>query len=126
MFKKPKLKPISDPEAPSLREQRDDILKNFDFKTLAKVMALPCQPIYKDDNYEELVGYEPWRVFSNEGFIVPDEAELRKSAEKLLDQVMVQSLNGDKYVWVACGPFKATFRYGILELEAVLTSWSWD
>ena len=126
MFKKPITKAVRDPEAPSLREQRDNILKNFDFKTLAKVMALPCRPIYRDDNCEELVGYEPWRVFTKEGFIVPDEAELRQSAERLLNQVMVQSLNGDKYIWMACGPFKVTFRYGILELEAILTSWSWD
>lgn len=126
MFKKPVHKPVIDEEAPSLREQRDDILKNFDFKTLAKVMALPCIPIYKDDNYEELVGYEPWRVYTKEGFIVPDESELRQSAEKLLNQVMVQSLNGDKYAFIACGPFKVTFRYGILELDAVLSSWSWD
>lgn len=126
MFKKPVHKPVTNEEAPSLREQRDDILKNFDFKTLAKVMALPCRPIYKDDNYEELVGYEPWRVYTKEGFIVPDESELRQSAEILLNQVMVKSLKGDKYVFIACGPFKVTFRYGILELDAVLSSWSWD
>ena len=122
MYKKPK--PVLD--EPSLQDQYEDILKNFDFKTVAKIMASPCRPIYTDDTYEKIVGYEPWKVFTKEGFIVPDESELRRSAERLLNQVIANYLKGDKYATIACGPFKAIVRYGILELEAVLTSWSWD
>lgn len=122
MFK-PK-KTVKHYEAPSdLAEQRANILDNFDFKTTAMIMSMPCRPIWDD---EHIIGYEPWKMFSKNGFKLYNEGELRYMAAGLLDRVIESAKAGEDYYCIGTGPFKAIYRYGILELDFVVTDWSKD
>lgn len=110
-------------EIESLEKQRADILTNFDFKTTAMIMASPCKPIW-DENYENIVGYEPWTMWCGDRKKVFNEGELRQLAKRLLDDVIKN--NTGKINTIATGPFKAIYRFGILELDFVMESWSVD
>lgn len=113
-------------EAPSdLAEQRASILDNFDFKTAAMIMSMPCHPIW-DDNYKYIIGYEPWKMVSKNGFKLYNEGELRYMAAKLLDKAIKSAKAGEELYCIGTGPFKAIYRYGILELDFVVTDWSED
>jgi hypothetical protein len=124
MFKPKKV--IKHYEAPSdLSKQRAGILDNFDFKTTAMIMSMPCHPIW-DDECNKIIGYEPWKMFSKNGFKLYNEGELRYMAAKLLDRVIESAKAGEDYYCIGTGPFKAIYRYGILELDFVVTDWSKD
>lgn len=112
---------------PTLEEQKRDILENFDFKTLAMIMSIPCKPEYEDDNFDRIIGWKPWKMFSKDGMKLYNEGELRYMAADLLDKVIKAVKGGSqKHYYIATGPFKVIYRWGILELDAVLDSWSWD
>ena len=57
---------------PTLPEQRDDILKNFDFTRVANTMAMN---IYKDWKTGQ---YIPWRIAVSYGFHVPTVDDLTR------------------------------------------------
>ena len=59
---------------------------------------------------------------------VPTVAELKKDAERLLKSAMrfAKANRRCKFYMTATGPFKASYRYGIIELECIFTSWSCD
>lgn len=109
----------------SLEQQRFSILNNFDFKTTAMIMASPCRPIW-DDYYEKIQGYEPWYMWSNGQMKLFNPGELRCLAKKLLDEVIKLAKDNGDNVYMATGPFKAIYRYGILELDFVMETWSLD
>lgn len=124
MFKPKKV--IKHYEVPSdLSKQRASILDNFDFKTTAMIMSMPCHPIW-DDECNKIIGYEPWKMFSKNDFKLYNEGELRYMAAKLLDRVIESAKAGEDYYCIGTGPFKAIYRYGILELDFVVTDWSKD
>lgn len=108
----------------SLEKQKADILSNFCFEQVAMIMATPCMPTFKDSTLE-VVGYRPWKMFSDEGFTVPNVSTLRKLAERLLDDVIkeVHKNPRSNYQSIATGPFKATYLYGNLTLDFVVESW---
>ena len=126
MFKKPQISLEQKYDVPSLENQYRDILNNFDFKTVAMIMSMPCRPIYEDDNYDKIIGYKPWKMCSKQGMKLHNESELRYMASCMLQEAMKRAREGDTFYWSSCGPFKVTYRFGILELNFVMETWSWD
>lgn len=116
---------------PSIEEQFNYIMKNFDFKHVQMMMNWDkARVIYDDDGNH--TDYEQWKTlqgnYENFTLKVPTILELRKDAEKLLKSAMAfQKANPrNRFYMTATGPFKVTCRYGILELECIFTSWSCD
>lgn len=126
MFKKPQISLEQKYDVPSLENQYRDILDNFDFKTVAMIMSMPCRPVYGNDDYNKIIGYTPWKMWSKQGMKLYNESELRFMASNMLREVMKQAKEGDTLYGSACGPFKVIYRFGILELNFVLETWSWD
>lgn len=129
-----------DDDIPSLEEQFQDIMDNFDFKHVNMMMNWEyARADYNDEG--ECVGFHKWQTFHKpkEDFDVadmfdpanlrvPTVAELKKNAENLLKSVIrfAKVNRRCKFYMTATGPFKVTYRYGIIELECIFTSWSCD
>ena len=129
-----------DDDIPSLEEQFQDIMDNFDFKHVQMMMNWEyARADYNDEG--ECVGFHKWQTFHKpkEDFDVADMfdpanlrvstvAELKKSAEGLLKSAMkfAKANRRCRFYMTATGPFKVTYRYGVLELECIFTSWSCD
>lgn len=124
---KPKVINLEDAYRGDLEKQKMDILKNFRFEQVAVIMASPCLPIYKneEDDRPEIIGYEPWKIFTDHGLRIPSIYELYCCAEKLLDDVIKEVHKNPKsnYQSIASGPFKVTYLYGNLTLYFVVESW---
>ena len=129
-----------DSDIPSLEEQFQDIMDNFDFKHVNMMMNWEyARADYNDEG--ECVGFHKWQtfhkpkedfdvvdIFDPANLRVPTVAELKKSAEGLLKSAMrfAKTNRRSKFYMTATGPFKVTYRYGIIELECIFTSWSCD
>ena len=102
---------------PTLPEQRDNILKNFDFTRVANTIAMN---IYKDWKTGQ---YSPWRITVSYGFHVPTVDDLKTLATDLMNA----AINCSHSVYVTrSGPFRVIKAYGRLILDFVVTSWSYD
>lgn len=129
-----------DNDIPSLEEQFQDIMDNFDFKHVNMMMNWEhARADYNDEG--ECVGFHKWQtfhkpkedfdvtdIFDPANLRVPTVAELKKNAENLLKSVIrfAKVNRRCKFYMTATGPFKASYRYGIIELECIFTSWSCD
>ena len=129
-----------DNDIPSLEEQFQDIMDNFDFKHVN--MMMNWEYARADYNNEgECVGFHKWQtfhkpkedfdvvdIFDPANLRVPTVAELKKDAENLLKSVIrfAKVNRRCKFYMTATGPFKASYRYGIIELECIFTSWTCD
>ena len=129
-----------DDDIPSLEEQFQDIMDNFDFKHVNMMMNWEhARADYNDEG--ECVGFHKWQtfhkpkedfdvadIFDPANLRVPTVAELKKDAENLLKSVIrfAKVNRRCKFYMTATGPFKASYRYGIIELECIFTSWSCD
>ena len=129
-----------DSDIPSLEEQFQDIMDNFDFKHVNMMMNWEHARVdYNDER--ECVGFHKWQtfhkpkedfdvadIFDPANLRVPTVAELKKDAENLLKSVIrfAKVNRRCKFYMTATGPFKVTYRYGVLELECIFTSWSCD
>ena len=129
-----------DDDIPSLEEQFQDIIDNFDFKHVNMMMNWEyARADYNDEG--ECVGFHKWQtfhkpkedfdvvdIFDPANLRVPTVDELKKSAENLLKSAMrfAKTNRRCKFYMTATGPFKVTYRYGIIELECIFTSWSCD
>ena len=127
-------------DIPSLEEQFQDIMDNFDFKHVNMMMNWEyARADYNDEG--ECVGFHKWQtfhkpkedfdvadIFDPANLRVPTVAELKKNAENLLKSVIrfAKVNRRCKFYMTATGPFKASYRYGIIELECIFTSWSCD
>lgn len=111
----------------SLEVQKRDILSNFRFEQVAMIMSAPCLPIYKNEEEDkpEIIGYEPWKIFTEHELRVPSIYDLYCCAERLLDDVIKEVHKNPKsnYQGIASGPFKVTYLYGNLTLDFVVESW---
>lgn len=111
----------------SLEIQKRDILNNFRFEQVAMIMSTPCLPIYKNEEEDkpEIIGYEPWKIFTEYELRVPSIYDLYCCAERLLDDVIKEVHKNPKsnYQGIASGPFKVTYLYGNLTLDFVVESW---
>lgn len=102
---------------PTLFEQRDNILENFDFTRVANTMAMN---IYKDWNTGT---YSPWRMVVSYGYHVPTVEDLKELATDLMNA----AIDCSHYVYITrSGPFRVIKAYGRLILDFVVTSWSYD
>ena len=101
----------------SLREQK--ILENFCFEQVA--MSMPVM----DDYDIDIIGYKPWDMLVDKDYKIPKVSDLRNIASHLLDDIInkVESSKEDYYA-IHTGPFKVTYRYGFLELDFIVESWS--
>ena len=129
-----------DNDIPSLEEQFQDIMNNFDFKHVNMMMNWEyARAEYNDEG--KPVSFHKWKtinipeeginmndLFNPDRFKVPTLAELKKDAERLLKSVIrfAKVNRRCKFYMTATGPFKASYRYGIIELECIFTSWSCD
>lgn len=118
----------SDPDVPSLEKQKAEILKCFNFDLVAMVMQSACRAIYNDEG-EATGTYHQWQTYSlsKQKLRQPTADELKQDADKLLTDVIKEYRQVHNPLhYIGCGGFKATCRYGVLELEFILESWSWD
>ena len=129
-----------DDDIPSLEEQFQDIMNNFDFNHVNMMMNWEyARADYNDEG--ECVGFHKWQtfhkpkedfdvadIFDPANLRVPTVAELKKDAENLLKSAIrfAKANRRCKFYMTATGPFKVTYRYGIIELECIFTSWSCD
>ena len=129
-----------DNDIPSLEEQFQDIMDNFDFKHVNMMMNWEyARADYNDEG--EPISFHKWKtlnipeegismndLFNPDHLKVPTVSELKKDAERLLKSAMrfAKANRRCRFYMTATGPFKVTYRYGILELECILTSWSCD
>lgn len=125
-------------DTPSIEEQFNDIMENFDFKHVHMMMSWDKSRVDYDDDGNH-TGYHQWKTFQGPtesieelfdpaNHRVPTIVELKKDAERLLKSaIRFHKANPRcKFYMTATGPFKVTCRYGILELECVFASWSCD
>ena len=118
----------TDPDLPSLEKQKEDILKYFNFDLVAMVMNSACRAKYDGDGMPTGEYYQ-WQIYNtNKGTLIqPTIEDLKQNADILLTDVIKNyRKNGGPLNYIGCGGFKACCRYGVLELEFVLESWSWD
>ena len=118
----------TDPDLPSLEKQKEDILKYFNFDLVAMVMNSACRAKYDDDGMPTGEYYQ-WQIYNTDKgtLIQPTVEDLKQNADILLTDVIKNyRKNGGPLNYIGCGGFKACCRYGVLELEFVLESWSWD
>lgn len=118
-------------DVPPLAEQFQDIMNNFDFKHVRMMMEWDKSRVIYDDDGNHM-DYEQWKTlqgsYEDYNLKVPTILELRKDAERLLQSVMrfAKANPRSRFYMTATGPFKATYRYGVIELECIFTSWSCD
>lgn len=118
----------TDPDLPSLEKQKADILKYFNFDLVAMVMNSACRAVYDDEGIPTGKYYQ-WQTYNkNKGTLTqPTVEDLKQNADELLTDVIKNyRRDGGPFNYIGCGGFKACCRYGVLELEFVLESWSWD
>ena len=118
----------TDPDLPSLEKQKEDILKYFNFDLVAMVMNSACRAKYDGDGMPTGEYYQ-WQIYNtNKGTLIqPTVEDLKQNADILLTDVIKNyRKNGGPLNYIGCGGYKACCRYGVLELEFVLESWSWD
>ena len=118
----------TDPDLPSLEKQKEDILKYFNFDLVAMVINSACRAKYDGDGMPTGEYYQ-WQIYNtNKGTLIqPTVEDLKQNADILLTDVIKNyRKNGGPLNYIGCGGFKACCRYGVLELEFVLESWSWD
>ena len=129
-----------DDDIPSLEEQFQDIMDNFDFHHVQIMMNWEYARVDYDDEGNP-ISFHKWKTlnipeesFSMDDLLNPDHlkvptiTELKKDAERLLKSAIrfAKANRRCKFYMTATGPFKVTYRYGILELECIFTSWSCD
>lgn len=116
---------------PSLEWQFDNIMENFDFKHVYMMMCWDKARVDYDDEGNH-VDYSQWKMCnlnsSNNDLSLPSITDLKTMASKMLKEVIRFSKNNSKskFYCTGTGPFKAIYRYGILELECVFENWSYD
>ena len=110
---------------PSLKEQKEDILQNFNFDDVAMIMGMPCKRYNDNDKYP---AYSTWRMYHPKlGYIQYSSSQLKELADSLLSQVIGTYITTkDNLIYVSTGPFRAEYRYGILELMFIMDSYSYD
>ena len=115
---------------PSLEWQFDNIMENFDFKHVHMMMCWDKARV-DYDNEGNHMNYSQWKVYNpvSKGlYDIPSIKDLKTTASKMLKEVIRFSKTNSKskFYCTGTGPFKAIYRYGILELECVFENWSYD
>lgn len=112
----------------SLQEQLEEIMQYFDFEHVLQMMHWGMARVDYDD-YGNHIDYHKWKMLLEDGrFDVPSLKDLRNDAEKLLKEVIdfAKKNPKSKFHTTGTGPFRATYRYGIIELDCIFENWSCD
>lgn len=115
-------------DIPSIEDQFEDIMKNFDFIHVQLMMNWNCARVdYNDEG--DIIGSHKWEIWNPESkeYKVPSVEELKKFAEGLLKDV-INYVNKQRRVscyQIATGPFKVTYHYKVLTLECVFKDWGY-
>lgn len=116
-------------DTPTLEEQVQEIMRCFDFEHVHMMMEWQYSRVEYDDDGNH-IEYHQWKMYNpDDGFcMVPTVNELKKDAERLLNSVVrfAKANPRSRFYMTATGPFKVTYRYGIIELECIFESWSCD
>lgn len=112
---------------PSLEEQYEEIMKNFDFLHVQQMMTWEKARVEYDEDLNH-IGYDQWKMMIGEKFKVPTVKELQDFASKQLKSAInfAKKNPRNKFYMTGSGPFKIVCRYGILELTCDFESWSYD
>lgn len=112
---------------PTLEAQYEEIMKYFDFDKVSEFMH--WDKSYREyDDQGRCVGKSQWKMVTpNKTFEVPSIDTLKQLASRLLSEVIekYQKTKND-LIYIGTGPFKASCRYGILELDCVIEHWYYD
>lgn len=119
-----RITPCECDDTPSLEQQFQEIMEYFDFSHVHMMMEWEYSRVDYDDDGNHL-GYHQWKTYNGN---VPTIPELKKDAEKLLKEIIKLAKVNPRYRFlsVSTGAFKASYRYGIIELECVFENWSCD
>lgn len=111
----------------SLEEQLQDIMKNFDFDQVCEYMNWDKSTRTYDEN-GNCTSKSPWFVYTGRGYKIPNVDELKQLAKRQLEDLIERHKKYPKenYLYIHCGPFKATYRHGMLVLECIIEYWSCD
>lgn len=114
-------------DSPPLNIQYENIMRNFDFDRVHEFMNWEKSKRSYDDE-GNCIDKSSWKMFVAPSiYKIPDISELRDCASRLLKGVMkVKETSKAPVIFMATGPFKAIYRYGILELDCIIGSWSDD
>lgn len=114
-------------DTPSFEQQFQEIMECFDFSHVHMMMEWGYSRAEYDDDGNHL-DYHQWKTYNGGSYAVPTVPELKKDAGRLLKEVirLAKANPRCKFLMVGTGPFKASYRYGIIELECVFESWSCD
>jgi len=89
------------------QELIDEVMDNFDFTKVAKVMKAT-----------------DW-VWATVNFTVPEESDIRKHIRELLNNVYDSSIRTEKDYTIGTSGFEATYMldYKMLSLKFIVSSW---
>lgn len=113
-------------DIPSIEDQFEDIMKNFDFIHVQLMMNWNGARVnYGDEG--NIASTHKWEMLNpkSKEYKVPSVEELKELAEDLLKDVInyVNKQHRVSYYQIATGPFKVTYHYKILTLECIFESW---
>lgn len=114
-------------DTPPLMVQYRYIMQNFDFDRVQEFMEWRYS--YRNYNDEgDCIGKSEWKMcLADKEYRVPTTRELKEIASSLLVDLMESQKHcKSAMISMATGPFKAIYRYGILELDCIIESWSDD
>ena len=113
-------------DIPSIEDQFEDIMKNFDFIHVQLMMNWNGARVNYDDK-GNITSSHKWEMLNpkSKEYKVPSVEELKGLAEDLLKDVInyVNKQHRVSYYQIATGPFKVTYHYKILTLECIFESW---
>lgn len=114
-------------DIPSLQEQLEGIMKNFDFLHVQQMMNWEKALVDHDDDGNH-TDYHQWRVMLEKDFKIPTVEELKQMAYRHLKSAIAFAERNprNKFYMTGSGPFMVMFRYGILQLVCDFESWSCD
>lgn len=113
-------------DIPSIEDQFEDIMKNFDFIHVQLMMNWNWARVNYDDEGNITSSYK-WEILNpkSKEYKVPSVKELKGLAKDLLKDVInyVNKQHRVSYYQIATGPFKVTYHCKILTLECIFENW---
>lgn len=104
---------------PSLEQQKEYILNNFDFDRVVYTMSLPVHKDYFSGHYGKWTMAIPGKTWLS----IPSVAELQQFADTLL----TGAIKHENSVYIShCGPFRVIKYYDHLILDFIIFSESYE
>ena len=112
---------------PCVEQQIMDILIYFDFQLVQDYMKLKTRKEY-DENLVKVIDKTTWKMCLTRGYDIPTIEELKEFALTLMKNIikLAKTNPDEEFFQVKSGPFVVTYRHGILQLDAVIETYSYD